>query len=62
MEKEKTAQLQKQLESQKEIVKQKDAVIDGLLAKLDSVTDSKNERAGEISNLKNQIKFYQEQV
>lgn len=61
-EKEKTAQLQKQLESQKEIVKQKDAVIDGLLAKLDSVTDSKNERAGEISNLKNQIKFYQEQV
>ena len=61
-EKEKAMQLHKQLEAQKEMIKQRDAIIDGLLAKLDSLPEAKNERAVEIPNQKHQIKFYQEYV
>lgn len=60
--KEKINQLQKHIQEQKEIIKQKDSTIDNLLDKMDSLTGSKEEKSNEVMTLKNEVRYYQEQV
>lgn len=58
----KISELCKQLDAQKDIVKQKETAIDSLLLKLDSLADSNQNKTKQITTLNNEIKLLKETV
>ena len=60
--KEKILQLSKQLDTQRDIVKQKETAIDSLLTKLDGLADSNYKKTSQITTLRNENKLLKETV
>ena len=60
--KEKIEHLNKQLETQKDIIKQKETAIDSLLTKMDNLANSNQEKNSQITTLKNEMKLLKEQL
>ena len=60
--KEKIDQLAKQLDIQKDIVKQREAAIESLLAKMDGLESSNQDKINQIVTLKNELKLLKDQA